>query len=272
MTQWVKQGWFSAIRQFSIILLLFIYQLLWGLVLYRFIESIVYPLLRRYPGDALETSSLHLFFAESQFQLTKTGISYSYIAILGALLLIRLIASPLIQAGLFHCIHLADVRDKRKFLHGVKRWGLFFIGMYWLQLFLTLLPAYWILPHALVIYDSQPSLTPMLMHFSPWLAGWILYAFVLHLIFLSIGIGKVSGGKLLHSLKVSFRHLMPMALAALLLLSIAGGIYAVTTAVSLVWAGLLALIMHQMYHLVRTLLKVWGVATQYHLWHAKSGL
>ncbi|MBW7459046.1 hypothetical protein K0U00_33850, partial [Paenibacillus sepulcri] len=39
---------------------------------------------------------------------------------------------------------------------------------------------------------------------------------------------------------------------------------------SMLWAGLIALILHQSYHLVRTVMKVWTVASQYEVWHSKQ--
>ncbi|MFD2614549.1 hypothetical protein [Paenibacillus gansuensis] len=269
--QWVKQGWSSMLRQFSSVLLLFVYQLIWGLLLYRFIESIVYPLLRRYPGNSMQEQAVQLFFIEGQFQLTRTDISHRYLAILAALVLLRLVVSPLIQAGICHCIHQAGSKEKRVFLTGVKTYGVFFVLLYWLQLTLTLLPAYWILPRTADIYNTNVNWQPMLMELSPLALLWILYAFLLHLLFLSVQIGKVSGRPAFHSLGVGLRSILPFSGVASVLLLASGAVFLVTAAVSLIWAGLLALILHQIHYLIRTMFKVWGITSQYHLWRFKSG-
>lgn len=270
MLQSIKQGWSSTMRQFSILILLFIYQLGWGLVLYQFIQSIIHPLLRRYPGNIMPESTVQLFFNEAQFQLAKTHISYSYITIFALLVLFRIIISPLIQAGLCHAIHVAPMREKRSFLQGVKRYGRTFIMLYWLQLVLALLPLYWIWPYAYQVYVEQFSLQPIIMELLPVLIGWGLYGFVLHLFFLYIQIGKVSQRPFLASITAAGRHLLPIAGVALLLLLFSGLIAGIVAMVSMVWAGLLAILLHQMYHLLRTIFKVWGITSQYHLWEAKS--
>jgi hypothetical protein len=39
--------------------------------------------------------------------------------------------------------------------------------------------------------------------------------------------------------------------------------------VSLIWAGVLAVVIHQVYPFVRTIVKVWTVASQYNVWQSK---
>ncbi len=84
MKQHLLQGWKLSTRHFSIVILLFLYQLLWGFFLYRCVNSIVMPLLKRYPDTMPSDSAVKLFLMEAQFRLVKTDLIEPYLWMLGA--------------------------------------------------------------------------------------------------------------------------------------------------------------------------------------------
>ena len=96
----IREGWFLVRQHMFIAALLFLYQLIWGYFFYRMVQSAVIPLLLRYPdADAGELSTL-LFKMESQLNLSTHPEVHRYLWILGGMLLVRMLISPLIQAGL----------------------------------------------------------------------------------------------------------------------------------------------------------------------------
>lgn len=126
MKQHLLQGWKLSTRHFSIVILLFLYQLLWGFFLYRCVNSIVMPLLKRYPDTMPSDSAVKLFLMEAQFRLVKTDLIEPYLWMLGALFLSRMLMTPFIHAGLLYSIH--HTRDERgtHFLRGIRQaWKLY---------------------------------------------------------------------------------------------------------------------------------------------------
>src|SRR6476620_2457584 len=99
MRQSLKMGWDMAMRHKYVLVLLFLYRLLWGFFLYRFIDSVVTPILARYPDEHPNSDASHLFLIEAQFRLLKTNLVDEVLWMLGGLLLLRMIITPLLNAG-----------------------------------------------------------------------------------------------------------------------------------------------------------------------------
>jgi hypothetical protein len=87
---------------------------------------------------------------------------------------------------------------------------------------------------------------------------------------MQFGATSEKGGGIFQSLGVAIKHLLPFAGLSLLMWAIGSGIGLFVTSFSLVWAGFIALIVHQGYHLVRTLMKVWTLASQYDILRSKE--
>ncbi|MFC4778928.1 hypothetical protein ACFO9Q_19210 [Paenibacillus sp. GCM10023252] len=268
----MRRGWQLAVRHFAIIIFLFLYQLMWGFFLYRFVDDVVAPLLRRFPDSYPSNTAVSQFLMESQFQLMRTELLQPYAWTLGCILLARMLLTPIFNAGLFYSLHHAEEGKGTQFMLGIRRcWkpvGL----LYWTGALLTLAPAWWLLPAALRALLQSGSSAELLQTTLPYAAGWLAWAVLIHMLFLAMQLGAASGeGGILGSLWTALRHFLPYAGISLLMWAIGAGLSAFVTSLSLVWAGLLALVLHQGFHLVRTLVKVWTVAAQLDCLQSRRG-
>ncbi|MFC3342249.1 hypothetical protein [Paenibacillus abyssi] len=270
MKQHIKHGWRLAIKHFYIVILLFLYQLLWGFFLYRFVESVVVPLLKRYPDTLPSETAVQLFLMEAQFQIFKTDLIKPYLWILGGLFAARMLITPLINAGLFYSLHHTKDNGGTHFFLGIRRVWKPVLLLYWLETALLLAPAWWLLPRAFQMLLGTSSLTQLAAEILPFAAGWLAWCGLIHLLFLTMQFGAVAQTSIFGSLWRSLRHFLPFVGVSLMMWAIGAGLGLAVSSISLVWAGLLALILHQSYHLVRTLVKVWTVASQYDVWQSRQ--
>ncbi|WP_337102283.1 hypothetical protein [Paenibacillus sp. YIM B09110] len=275
MKMYMKQGWQLAIKHFHLIILLFLYQLLWGFFLYRFIDSVVSPLLRRFPAAYPSDTAVHLFLTEAQFQLLKTDILTPYVWMLGGLFAIRMLLTPLFNAGLFYSLHHSSTRGEgaagggTKFVEGIRKAWKPVMLLHWAEAVLALAPGFWVLPHALDAYLQGGSNVDLLQSVLPGAGLWLFWGLLLHLLFLAMQLGAASKEGILHSLGRAMRHIISFAAISLVMWAIGAGLGLLITGVSLLWAGLFALILHQGYNLVRTLVRVWTIAAQYECLQSK---
>jgi hypothetical protein len=269
MKQHLLQGWRLSLKHFSIIILLFLYQLLWGFFLYRCVNSIVIPLLKRYPDSLASEPAVKLFMMEAQFRLVKTDMIEPYVWMLGALLISRMLLTPFIHAGLLYSLH--HTRDDKgtHFVQGIRKAWKPVLGLYGCEMLLLLAPAWWLLPRCYELMQSSGSLEQLLLNLLPYAGGWLLWGGILHLLFRTVQFGVVAKTGISGSIAASLRCLLPLAGVSLVLLGISLLLGLVASSISMVWAGLLALILHQSFYLVRSLLKVWTMATQYQVWQGR---
>jgi len=271
MRIYIKQGWRLTVNHIYLVLLLFLYQLLWGVVIYRSIDSIVAPLLRRFPSDYPSETAVSHFLAEAQFLLFKTNLISPYLWMLGGLLLARMLLSPLINAGLIHSmLHQTRAEGSgTRFLEGIRRNWRAFLLLYWGESALALMPGIWLLPQAVQTIKQSGSLALLIQKILPSSGLWILWIIVLHLLFLAMQFGAAAGDKLLASLWRGMRHFALFTILTLLMWGIGVAIGLVSTSISMLWAGLYALILHQGFHFFRSLLKVWTLAVQFEYLQSK---
>ncbi|ANY66407.1 hypothetical protein BBD42_08005 [Paenibacillus sp. BIHB 4019] len=270
MKQHMKQGWRLAIRHFYIVILLFLYQLLWGLFLYRFVDMTVLPLLRRFPLQHPSDSAVSLFFSEAQFQLTKTDLINPYLWLLGGLFAARMLLTPLFNAGLLYSLHHMGEIGETQFLQGIRKAWKPVTLLYWLRTLLIFAPGWFLLPRAFKLLMEGHSLGELLQGTLPGFGGWLLWSFLVHLLLLAMQFGAASGTGSLRWLGHALRNLFPYAGISLLMWLLAIAASLCVSGLSYAWAGMLALIMHQAYHLLRTLLKVWTLAAQYDCLQSKQ--
>ncbi|CAM4367471.1 hypothetical protein L1N85_22610 [Paenibacillus alkaliterrae] len=260
----MKQGWQLAVKHFNLVILLFLYQLLWGFFLYRFIDSVVSPLLRRFPGSYPSETATQLFMTEAQFQLLKTDLVSPYLWLLGGLLAVRMLLTPVFNAGLFYSLQQTrETRGGTRFLEGVRKWWKPVLLLYWIESVLALAPGWWLLPRAFDSLLESGSIPVLLQAVLPGAVLWLIWATVMHLLSLAMQFGAVSGESIFRSLWHALRNFLSYAAISLLLWAIGAALGLVVSSLSLLWAGLFALILHQGYHLVRTLIKVWTIASQF---------
>jgi hypothetical protein len=266
MWSYAKLGWSAAHRSRFLLLLLFLYQYITGFTLFKYVKATVVPLLHRYPDNELMESASRLFWIEAEFQLTKTDLITPYVWTFAIFLLVRLIVTPVMNSGIYYALTNNEGSQRKAFTLGVKKYAKPFFLLYALQSLLTLAPLLWAVPRALEAASTAYDWTSIALGILPYAAGWMAYQGLLSLVFMHICFGIVGGQSGWAGLSVVIRQALPAVLLALATFAIAGAIGLATAALSLWWAGFLALLIHQTYPLVRTLLKLWAISTQHQLW------
>ncbi|CAM3115286.1 hypothetical protein PASE110613_17250 [Paenibacillus sediminis] len=268
---YIRLGWKSIKEQFYVVIILFLYQLLWGFFLYKLINSVVVRFLQRYPDPAPNEISQTLFLMEGQLRILSSSSFRLYLWMLIGMLLLRMIVTPLIRAGIYN--GLIQARDEEKglpFFTGMKKLWKPVILFYWLEIILLCTPAYWIIPKLKPILLGSIHNAPMLLHTLPYIAGWFIYGYLLHQIILYMQFGLISRSGPFRSVLVYVRYIFPSIGISLVIGGYTLFIFGLFTAVSWIWAGFLALLLQQAYHFFRSLFDVWQITSQYQLWYNRS--
>ncbi|MGN7457524.1 hypothetical protein ACTHPH_22155 [Paenibacillus pasadenensis] len=273
MSTYLKQGWGLTVKHLPIAAFLFLYRLLWGFFLYRLVDSVVRPLVQRYPGaDGAASGADAIFWAESQFRLLKTDLAHPYLWLLGGLLLARLLLGPLLSAGLAYSVrHAAEsgAEGGTRFLEGIRVCWKPFILLAAAELTLALAPAVWLAREGFQRFQHYSSLPQLAADALPWAGAWLLWIGLLHVLILSLQFGAASGLGAGASFRQALRRLLPLAGVSLVLLLLSGLLQAGVSAGAMAWAGLAAIVIQQGYHFVRTLIDVWILSAQYSCWSDK---
>jgi hypothetical protein len=267
MRSLLKKGWDMAVRHKYVLVLLFLYRLLWGFFLYRFIDSVVTPILARYPDKHPNSDAAHLFLIEAQFRLLKTDLASELLWMLGGLLLMRMVLTPLLNAGVFYSFHHAVEGEGTRVFSGMRRAWKPVALLYWLENGFILLPAVWLLPLAKDLFFSEPSVRTWLQELMPYAIAWTVWGLSLHLLFQFMQFGAVSREGILKGLVLAFRRALPLLSITLILLGIGLAVSLTAWAVSLLWSGFIAVLLHQAFHFIRSLLMLWTAASQYQVWY-----
>lgn len=260
----VKAGWKAAVNQPFVVLVLFLYRFLWGVVLYKLVQSVVTPLLLRYPGESLPTQS-RVYLAEAQFQVIKTDLVHSYLWLLLGLLLARMLLTPLIQAGVCYSLAHTEMNSGYRFVHGVKQLSRPYLLYYAIQMTLTLLPLLWLVPKVAEAVADAASWSGLLLDTLPLIAGWIVYRYIIMLLFWYVQFGRVWSVPLGRTLFRTLTGVPRIAIIVLLTLLVTGAITAILVGASLWWAGFWSLVLYQLSRLVQSFLQVWTLAS-HHEW------
>lgn len=259
-------GWDTTLRHKYVLVLLFLYRLLWGFFLYRFVDGIVTPILARYPGDHPNANAAQLFLVEAQFRLLKTDMLNETLTLLGALLLMRMILTPLLNAGVYYSFHHSRDGEGTLVLSGMKRSWKSVTALYWLENALSALPALWLVPLARDRFYAVGSVSDWLRELAPYAIAWLAWGFLLHLLFQFMQFGAVSKDGILRSIGLALRKGLPLIAVTLVMLGIGIAVSLAASAVTFLWSGFLAVALHQAFHFVRSLLTLWTSASQYHVW------
>jgi hypothetical protein len=246
--------------------MLWLYHFAWGFLLLLSVKPVVVSLMHRYPGGHLSTEASQLFLAEAQFRLMKTDISHSYLWLLLAFAVIRMLLTPLLNAGIFFSLRHPDLNSGYRFLLGIRKLGKPFLGYYALQTLFTLAPLYWLYPIAKAALGQYGDYTSIAVALLPWICGYLLYGFLLRLCFVYVQLGRAAEDRLGRSLSQFIRRLPVIVGLALLVLALSSVATASVLSVSLLWAGVSAFVLQQMFHFVNMLFKLWSIAAQYHVY------
>jgi hypothetical protein len=265
----VVNGWKRTVRNIGLIIPLFVYQFLWGFFLYRAIDGVLVPLLKRYPDPLAAKGAVELFLVEAQFRIMKTDLLAPYGLALAGLLAVRMLLTPVINAGLFHSLQHATKANSKTFLAGVRAAWKRISLIYAAELALILAPLAWLLPAARRAFFASAGWLEFFTAVLPGAAAWLLWCLLIRLISLGVQFGAAAGCGVLPSLAVTIRSLPIAAAAALTVWSIGAAAGLASAAVSMVWAGLFAILLHQIQQFFRTWFKVWTYAAQYEAWQSK---
>jgi hypothetical protein len=266
----LKTGFGQAWSQPFAVCLLFVYNLLWGVLVYAMVRSIVVPLLHRYPSPELSRDAVQLFWLEGQFQIMKTDLVYPYLWWGLALLLVRLLLTPLLSAGVYYSLEHMELNAGYRFMLGIRKLGLSFILLYAVQIMMAIAPIYILVPKLLAAYGTSHSLMAIAWQMAPWVGGYLAYLFLLQTLFMYMQFGLASGKSLVWSLGLLIRNLLPALLLAILILAFTLAITALFMASALMWAGFIALVGIQAYRLVQVFGKMWMITSQHALWNSNN--
>ncbi len=260
-------------EQFYILILLFIYRLLWGYFLYRFIRSAIIPVLLRYPDIHTGGSGIGrlLYYIEGQFALSGDPGVQRWLWMLLSLSALRLLLSPFIRAGLLHELHQERIGERGLFFFpGMKLYGLPVLVFSLSEWFLSALPLYWLLPKMYTLLLSGIFDYRLLLRLVPYLLAWLLYMYCIRIVLLYMQFGYTAGTGMFSAVLACLKVLLPSTGASLLLGS--GGLVTLLLGftTSLLCPGMSALLFRQFSPLPSTLFKMWGIAAQYHLWSSKT--
>lgn len=266
----IKQGWRCAWRQPFAVCALFIYNLAWGVLLYKLAQSVILPLLHRYPGQELPRQAAQLFWIEGHFQLLKTDVLLPYCWWGVGLLALRMLLHPMLNAGVFYSLHHRDLNAGYRFVEGIRRLSLRYFGLYGMQMLLALAPLYWLIPHAVAQYGKQASYLGLGKALLPLLTLYAAYLFIAQLCFLFLQLGVLGERSASFTLLFFMRYFVRILMTALIVFAISATLALAAMASAFMWAGFIALLGMQAFRLVQMFCKLWAIGAQYELWLEKA--
>lgn len=269
MYSYIKGGWRAAWKQPFLVLILFAYRLGWGIVLYRIVQSIVVPLLHRFPDIQAAGGQTELFLAESQFQLLKTDFIDSYLWLFLGLLLTRMAITPMLNAGIYYSLSQTHLNSGYRFFKGVRELGGIFLLYYLAQMTVTLAPLYFLLPKWKDILLGG-EYTSTLLVLIPLISGYLFYGYILHLVFMYLQFGKAWSRPWRESLRIALRSIPSIVGISILFLLGSALIATIATSVLWIWASLWTLILYQAYRLIHTFVHLWVITSQQQLYSTKT--
>jgi hypothetical protein len=134
---------------------------------------------------------------------------------------------------------------------------------------LTLAPLLWLLPKAQELFRGSGSYEAILNQMLPWLLGFLIYGYILRIAFMHLQFAKAHQQPAAASLWIFLSNFLGISLLALIPLLVSAFTSLSVITLSYIWAGLLALLVYQLYPLLGLLLQLWSLSSQYQLWSAK---
>jgi len=265
---WIRKGWGLTSRHKYVLVVLFLYRLLWGFFLYRFIDSVAAPVLARYPDAHPNANAVRMFLIEAQFRLLKTDLVNETLILLAGMFFLRMILTPLLNAGLYYSFHHAGEESGTRVLSGIRRCWKPVVLLYLTENVLALLPAVWLVPFAKARFFAQFSVQAWVLELLPYAGAWAVWMFLLRLLFRFMQFGAVSRDGIVKGLLRACANVLPLAAVTLLMLSIAAAASLAVTSATMIWTGFVSIAVHQAFQFVRTMMSVWTAASQFALWKA----
>ncbi|MBW5448682.1 hypothetical protein GE107_21795 [Cohnella sp. CFH 77786] len=271
MKKMLGRGWDMTVRHKYVGILLFLYRFLWGFFLFRLVDSVVTPVLARYPDLHPNADAVPLFFIEAEFRLLRTDLLDPLLWLLAGLLLFRMVITPLINAGLYFSFHHTEEEkgSGTRVLAGIRHAWKPVVLLYWLENALVLLPAVWVLPLARERFYSLGSPDRWLLDLLPYAAAWLVWGFAVHLLLRCLQFGAASREGIGKGFKQAWDRALPLLAVSLAMAGIGLAASAAVSSVTVIWSGFIAVVLHQAFHFIRSLLSLWTAASQFAVWRER---
>ncbi|MDP5274676.1 hypothetical protein [Chengkuizengella axinellae] len=262
----IKEGWDTTNQLMGYILLFSMYQLIWGIFLYRWIQSIVHSISQRIPISEIKDAQ-QLFMIESGYLISNVDFIINHLTPLIILLSLRWVLSPLLNAGLFYTIHYKHQESSRSlFFQGIVKQGASFLFISFVHLVLLAVPLYWFISFIKNKLATLTSLESIFFNFVPLVLVFVVYAWFIHIVVIYMQWRKTTHNALLPPIFFIFKHFLFLIGFSLIMLLLLGLSKILFSSVSIFWAGLFAIIMHQVQYYFSTYFKILEVNIQYHFW------
>lgn len=272
----LKNGLFRVGRLPLLMSLFFLYQLLWGVILYRVVKSVMIPILFRLPDKQTAPELFHFFLIESQIKLLKTDVAIPALMIASTLIVLRLVITPMLNAGLYYTIQNGE-SDKPQltlFAEGIRKHSLAYFFIHAAQWTMMLLPIVLFVPVAskeellqLVASIVQSSNETILVAI---LTSVLLYFALIRLIVMYVCFGRLEQRSVFKSLARWGRHALPTALITIGMLIVYALAFSTLSAMTLKMAGFTALLVYFGGYAIRLLFKCWEVSTLGHYYTSET--
>jgi hypothetical protein len=262
----ILQGWRSLGNHLFLIVLLSIYNLSFNVWLYKRLQDLLLPYILRYPTMELPAKALHLYLMELQLELWQwlgQSIEFRFIFIL---LLLRIVLSPIWQAGMYYSIVHADLPSGYRFVTGVKSYSFKFICVHLVQWILFIVPLIglilgWIKPfihfniHAILSIDVAIY----------WVI-FMLYIGAVKTCFMYIQFALITSSCIRHTAWKCICKCTPIAVLVFIFLCLRFGFVEAQSFVTNTFPGWIAMTVFMTSSCVYAMLKIWSVATHHLYW------
>ena len=255
------------IKHFYIVTFLLLYQMLCGYFLYKVVHSIIVPTLFRLPHSNETHISRLLFWVENYIGFLQDKQTQGYVWILCGLILLKMLVSPFIQAGVLHCLHCTEQKPGPVlFLRGMRNKWICLCLVQLFRLALLILPVYWMIPRLYLLLTYMQN---QFFYIALYVLTWLIYSCVVHYILLYAQFGIVYKYSIFSSVYICFKFAIRVTALIFILGSVHFLLFCSFYGVSLVWGGVFGLITHQCYHLIRLVMQVWKVCSHFTLYQTK---
>lgn len=273
----LKDGIFLLRRLPWLFTAMVIYHLAWAVGLYTAFRSLTLPLVKRMPDSGFQSLEFQVLFAEWQFRLYKTDMMGPAIAFVAGLLLLRMMFTPFINAGLYYTFHLTgepghdfqrkpfspfSFRQLKTFLIGLGRVGKPFWLIHLLQWALALLPL-WLAMYRIGGLEAVITGAVQLRTITLLVLTYLIYLTILRLLIMYIQFAVVTQSRHTEMVRFFVRRLIKIIGISLMLFALHAILYSSLSLISIVFAGFYGIVFYIVSYGARVFFKMWEISAQY---------
>lgn len=277
MWSYLKDGIFLLRRLPWLFTAMVIYHLAWAVGLYTAFRSLTLPLVKRMPDSGFQSLEFQVLFAEWQFRLYKTDMMGPAIAFVAGLLLLRMMFTPFINAGLYYTFHLTgepghdlqrkpfspfSFRQLKTFLIGLGRVGKPFWLIHLLQWALALLPL-WLAMYRIGGLEAVITGAVQLRTITLLVLTYLIYLTILRLLIMYIQFAVVTQSRHTEMVRFFVRRLIKIIGISLMLFALHAILYSSLSLISIVFAGFYGIVFYIVSYGARVFFKMWEISAQY---------